>query len=196
MTPSDHRGIPDRDRIEDFLHTHGADRIPHPGGTLLVHLRRVAALLATWGCAPAVQAAGLCHAAYGTDGFDRTLLALDRRSDLAELVGLPAEALVHLYASCDRAATYPRLGTDERPLFRDRFTGDDHTPTDEDLRAFLAVTAANELDVLAHNAELATRHGPALYGLFARVDDLLPPTAWQACIDLLGPDATDRPRHN
>ncbi len=34
----------------------------HPGGTLLEHLRRVAALLRSWGADPAVEVAGLCHA--------------------------------------------------------------------------------------------------------------------------------------
>ncbi|WP_063752854.1 DUF6817 domain-containing protein [Streptomyces sp. NRRL S-350] len=189
MTPSDHHSDPAGVRIEAFLHAHEADRIPHPGGTLLAHLRRVAALLADWGCDPAVQAAGLCHAAYGTDGFDRTLLSPDRREELADLIGRRAEALVHLYASCDRAAVYPRLGVERTPVFRDRFTGDERTPTEEELRAFLAITVANELDVLAHNAELAARYGPDLYGLFARVRSLLPPAAWQACTDLLGPKA-------
>ncbi|MFI6114381.1 DUF6817 domain-containing protein [Kitasatospora sp. NPDC051164] len=187
MTPSDHRSAPAWDRVETFLRAHGTDRIPHPGGTLLSHLLRVEGLLADWGCDHAVRAAGLCHAAYGTDGFDQALLGLDRRDTLVDLIGHRGEALVHLYASCDRAAVYPRLGVDEPVVFRDRFTGADHTPPEEDLRAFLAITVANELDVLAHNADLAARYGPALYGLFARTRDLLPPAAWQACTDLLGP---------
>ncbi|MFF7994364.1 DUF6817 domain-containing protein [Kitasatospora xanthocidica] len=193
MTPADHRSTPPRNSVEAFLHAHGADRIPHPGGTLLAHLVRVERLLADWGCDRDVRAAGLCHAAYGTDGFDRALLGLDRRDTLVELVGPRAEALVHLYASCDRAAVYPRLGVDEPPLFRDRFSGRHHTPPEEDLRAFLALTAANELDVLAHNADLARRYGPGLYGLFARTRHLLPPAAWRACACLLGAEAPGPP---
>ncbi|MFI8461891.1 DUF6817 domain-containing protein [Kitasatospora sp. NPDC085464] len=186
MTPSEPASAPAWDRIEAFLLAHDTDRIPHPGGTLLAHLHRVADLLADWGCDPAVRAAGLCHAAYGTDGFDHALLGLDRRGTLADLAGPRAEALVHLYASCDRAVVYPRLGVDEPVVFRDRFTGADHTPPEADLRAFLALTVANELDVLAHNADLAARYGPGLYELFARARTLLPPAAWRACGDLLG----------
>ncbi|MFH8381334.1 DUF6817 domain-containing protein [Kitasatospora sp. NPDC018058] len=184
---ADHRSAPAWSHIEDFLRAHEADRIPHPGGTLLEHLARVAALLAQWGTDSAVQAAGLCHAAYGTDGFDGALLGLDERDTLVELVGHRAEALVYLYASCGRAAVYPRLGRDERPLFHDRFTGDDHTPPEEDLRAFLAITVANELDVLAHNSELAERYGPSLYELFSRIRGLLPAAAWRTCLDRIGP---------
>ncbi|MBD0694156.1 DUF6817 domain-containing protein [Streptomyces sp. CBMA123] len=180
MTSADHRTAPAWSHVEEFLRAHEADRIPHPGGTLLEHLARVAALLADWGTDAAVQVAGLCHAAYGTDGFDGALLALDERDALAALVGERAEALVYLYASCGRAAVYPRLGRDDEPLFHDRFTGEDHTPPEEDLRAFLAITAANELDVLRHNAELAARYGLGLYELLSRTRELLPAAGWQA----------------
>jgi hypothetical protein len=54
---------------QKLLRARGAGGLPHPGGTLLEHLSRVRAQLAAWGAAPAVQLAGLCHAAYGTDGF-------------------------------------------------------------------------------------------------------------------------------
>ncbi|MER7757517.1 DUF6817 domain-containing protein [Kitasatospora sp. NPDC097643] len=189
MTSASHQNAPAWSHIEDFLRELEADRIPHPGGTLLEHLTRVAGLLAEWGTDSAVQAAGLCHAAYGTDGFDGALLGLDERDVLAAVVGDRAEALVYLYASCGRAAVYPRLGRDGVPSFHDRFTGTDHTPPEEDLRAFLALTAANELDVLAHNTELAARYGATLYELFARTRDLLPEAAWERCHRQLGPTA-------
>ena len=135
--------------VEDFLRDRGADRIPHPGGTLLAHLSRVARLLGRWGANRDVQAAGLCHAAYGTDGFDESLLRTTDRATLAGLIGERAEALVHLYGSCDRGALYPQLGRVRPVVFRDRFTGGEHTPSDADLRAFVEITAANELHVLA-----------------------------------------------
>ena len=171
-----------RYRATALMRDLGADRRPHPGGTLLAHLDRVRERLADWGARPALQLAGLCHAAYGTDGFPSALLSLDRRSELAAVIGPEAEELVYLYASCDRAATYPRLRSAEQPIFRDRFTATDHTPAPEDLRAFLEITAANELDVFAHNADLATRYGPALYRLLESepVRALLSTAAWQA----------------
>ncbi|MFF2076556.1 DUF6817 domain-containing protein [Kitasatospora sp. NPDC058162] len=183
MTSTDQRTAPAWSHVEEFLRAHEADRIPHPGGTLLEHLARVATLLADWGTDSAVQAAGLCHAAYGTDGFDGALLGLDERDTLAEVIGDRAEALVYLYASCGRAAVYPRLGRDDVPLFHDRFTGEDYSPPEEDLRAFLAITAANELDVFIHNPELAARYGPVLYELLSRARELLPPAAWRAWQD-------------
>jgi hypothetical protein len=45
-----------------------AGEVPHPGGTLLAHLRRTHAPLEAWQARPAVRLAGLCHAFYSTDG--------------------------------------------------------------------------------------------------------------------------------
>ena len=169
--------------IEEFLRGHGADRLPHPGGTLLQHLLRVQQMLAAWGAGPEVRTAGLCHATYGTDGFATTLLPLTERATLVALIGESAEALVYLYASCDRATVYPRIRGTAAVTFRDRFTGREHQPSPDGLRAFLEITAANELDVLAHNAELAEQHGPGLYGFLKRAGSLLSPA---------GQDAVDR----
>ncbi|MFB9707355.1 DUF6817 domain-containing protein [Streptosporangium nondiastaticum] len=166
--------------IEDFLRSRDAADLPHPGGTLLEHLTRVRQRLADWGASHEIQVAGLCHAAYGTDGFARSLMGLGDRPVLAALIGERAEALVYLYASCDRRATYPRLGGDRRPVFRDRFTGTDHDPATEDLWAFLEITAANELDVFEHNRELANRHGAGLRLVLEPVRHLLSAGAWEA----------------
>ncbi|MFF1476303.1 VOC family protein [Streptomyces sp. NPDC058301] len=178
---TDGRGTaPSWSHAEAFLHGRGAARMPHPGGTLLEHLGRVRDLLAEWGADPSTQIAGLCHATYGTDGFDESLLPVTERAVLAELIGDKAEALVYLYASCDRGVVYPQLGGVEPVVFRDRFTGTEHAPEEADLRAFMEITAANELDVMAHNAELAARHGAQLHRLFTRSGDLLSRAAQEA----------------
>ncbi|WP_194919473.1 DUF6817 domain-containing protein [Catenulispora rubra] len=175
-----------RPAIDEFLRAHGAADMPHPGGTLLQHLNRVSRRLADWGAPPEVQTAGLCHATYGTDGFAPSLLNLADRRVLVDLIGERPEALVHLYASCDRAVTYPRLRAGERPAFRDRFAEADLQPVAEDLRAFLEITAANELDVFEHNADLAARYGSAMYRLLEPVSSLLSAAAWDAVRRELG----------
>ncbi|MEY9932666.1 hypothetical protein ABH926_007317 [Catenulispora sp. GP43] len=178
--PASENRSENRSEIEEFLRDRGAAAMEHPGGTLLEHLIRVSRRLAEWGAQPGVQIAGLCHATYGTDGFAPSLLDLADRAVLVELVGERTEALVYLYASCDRAATYPRLRGDEYPVFRDRFTEADFQPPATDLRAFLEITTANELDVFQHNADLATRYGPAMYRLLEPVHSLLSDAAWEA----------------
>ncbi|HET9973079.1 MAG TPA: VOC family protein [Streptosporangiaceae bacterium] len=168
------------DGIKEFLLDRGAGRLPHPGGTLYEHLVRVAALLADWGADQDLQVAGLCHACYGTDGYPDALLGLDERPVLTALGGARAESLVYLYGSCDRAAVYPALGQAGPVPFRDRFTGRTHTPPERDIRAFTELTAANELDVMRHNAALAARHGAALRQLFAGARPRLTDAAWRA----------------
>ncbi|WP_406290748.1 DUF6817 domain-containing protein [Embleya sp. NBC_00896] len=157
----------------------GADRIEHPGGTLLAHLSRVEALLGTWGARPELRTAGLCHAFYGTDGFATALLPLDRRAELATRIGVDAERIVYFYASCDRAASY---GSVVEGTFRDRFTGRTYTPTEAERRDFAELTAANELDIVRVDPEFGARWGTELLALLTRFGPLLSEPARDECV--------------
>ena len=168
-----------------ILEAAGAAEIEHPGGTLLAHLGRVSALLASWDCRPALVSAGLCHAFYGTDGFPVALLDLERRAELVDAIGAEAEALVYFYASCDRDASYPRLAEDTGP-FIDRFTGTRLTPGHEARRDFAELTAANELDIAAVSPDARARYGPRLLDLLTRWRPLLSEPAWAHCRSVLG----------
>jgi catechol 2,3-dioxygenase-like lactoylglutathione lyase family enzyme len=86
---------------------------------------------------------------------------------------------------------YPQLGAGHPVLFRDRFTGDRYTLSDADLRALVEITAANELDLVQVNGELAARYGPDLWRLFARCRSWLSEPAQHACTRLLGRYAAD-----
>jgi hypothetical protein len=169
-----------RGPAEEFLLARGAGQRPHPGGTLHEHLLRVADLLAEWGADRHLQAAGLCHACYGTDGYDQPLLALAERPVLAALIGARAESLVYLYGSCDRTAVYPLLPGPGPVPFRDRFTGRTVAPPEPDVCAFTELTAANELDIMRHNPAMAAQHGSALLQLLTRARARLTDAAWQA----------------
>jgi hypothetical protein len=134
-----------------------------------------------------MQNAGLCHAFYGTDGFAPALLGLHERDVLIRAVGSDVEAIVYLYASCDRAEVYPRIGRPGSLDFTDRFAGTTRPLDAPDVRAFMEITAANELDVVTHNTDLASSSGPALFQLFSRGRELLSPSAWKACQATLVP---------
>lgn len=151
--------------VQDLLAARGAGAVDHPGGTLLAHLARTRDTLAAWGARPALCTAGLAHAAYGTDGFALALVDLAERPLLVEEIGAEAEGIVYAYAALDRGFTYPLLIAGER-RWRDRFTGEVTEPPPELLRDVVELTFANELDVLAHDDDLRTRHGPGLTRLF------------------------------
>ncbi|MEU9452247.1 DUF6817 domain-containing protein [Streptomyces sp. NPDC048277] len=158
----------------------GAAEIAHPGGTLLAHLQRVQDQLAAWDARPALRLAGLCHAFYGTDGFPTALLPLDRRAELAAVIGVEAEAVVYLYAACDRKATYPVLAEADAPV-HDRFTGRPRIPGPGLRRDIAELTAANELDLARIDPSFRDRWGPRLLTLFTRFRPLLSPSAWSSC---------------
>lgn len=124
----------------------GADRVQHPGGTLLAHLGRVHTLTVEWSATTRTQLAAISHATYGTDGFPHALLPTTERRQLGDAIGSDAEALVYLYGACDRGRTYHRLG-DEPVLVGDRFTGYTTALQGDDLVDFAVLTIANELDV-------------------------------------------------
>ncbi|MFF8785128.1 DUF6817 domain-containing protein [Streptomyces sp. NPDC015125] len=162
----------------------GAQTLDHPGGTLLAHLCRVRKQLASWGARPALQLAGLCHAFYGTDGFPVPLLPLDRRAELAAVIGSEAEATVYLYAGCDRRFSYPTLQEPDA-AFRDRFTGRTVVPDLGQRRDFAELSAANELDIARVDPAFRAASGAALLTLFTRLRPLLSEPAWQDCRTVL-----------
>ncbi|WP_327695409.1 DUF6817 domain-containing protein [Streptomyces sp. NBC_00459] len=168
-----------------FLRQLGAEQIGHPGGTLLAHLCRVYRLLASWEARPALRLAGLCHAAYGTDGFPTALLALDRRAELARVIGAEAEEIVHVYSAMDRKATYPGLATPDAP-FHDRFTGGTRTVYRSRREDLAELTAANELDLARVNPVFREQWGPDLLALFTGFRPLLSGRAWEAVGATLG----------
>jgi len=172
--------------VMKLLVDQGAERIDHPGGTLLDHLVRVRALLEQWGARRVLQWAGLCHAFYGTDGFPTALLELSQRNQLQRVIGDEVEQLVYLYASCDRGFTYPRLAVVTPNTFRDRFTGAIRTLSEQSLGDFMELTFANELDIARNNPDFVTTHGSQLLALFSRTRGLVSEAAWRDCSRVLG----------
>jgi hypothetical protein len=138
---------PTRQRIIGFLRHRGAEAIPHPHGTLFEHLVGTEQMLRAWGCSDIVALSGLAHAVHGTDGFAPHLLEWCERHELVELAGAEVEAIVYLYASCDRAALYPQLGKDGPVAFRDRFSDRTFEPSASALQDFVDLTLANEIEI-------------------------------------------------
>jgi hypothetical protein len=139
-------GSPRRNALR-LLETQRADAIQHLNGNLLDHVKRTEQQLLRWGTTDELALAGLCHACYGTDGFAPALLRLEERDVLVTAVGSGVESAVYFYASADRGFLYPQIGWVAEPRFRDRFTQAVHTPSEEELRAFVDLTLANEADV-------------------------------------------------
>lgn len=100
------------------------------------------------------------------------------------MIGPEAEAIVYLYASCDRKATYPALAAADAVL-HDRFTGHARTAELRMRRDFAELSAANELDLACADPVFREEWGPELLALFTRLRDLLSADAWSDCRTVL-----------
>jgi len=97
----------DTEGLLNQLRQLGAHQLDHINGTLQSHLRGTYERLRRWGNTDATCLSGLFHAVYGTYGFSEQLLGIDRRDDVASLIGSEAERIVYFYAACDRAIPQP-----------------------------------------------------------------------------------------
>jgi hypothetical protein len=176
----------DPDALFDQLQMLGAGEFAHFDGSLADHLRGTECLLRARGSADAVCAAGLYHAAYGTDGYAPALASIDQRRDIAALIGAEAEALAYLYGACDRDLFHPRIGTPLQLVFRDRFSGTEYGIRREQLAQFCELTVANELEITGRNADYRAKHRASLSELFERMSGLASPAAFDAGKAMLG----------
>jgi len=157
-----------------LLLVRGADELEHAGGTLYVHLHRVAKRLTTLGSSDTLVLAGLAHAAYGTDGFPTHLFDWQtERPVLEAVIGREAEQLVYRYGSCDRETTWRDLA--EHNTVTDRFTGTSEELSHATLRDFVDLTIVNELDVLDHAPDLVPKLRPFLEEQIPRWQSLASP---------------------
>lgn len=155
-----------RTAIFQKLASLGAGEFAHLHGSLGTHLIAVAELLKEWGADESLCCAGLFHAAYGTIGFDQSMVSLDRRQEISALIGVAAEALVYTYCACDRMKVWPQIAQGKMVTFYDRFTGAHHLIEDRELMAFCELSCANELELAFSDAEFAAQMRLKLKPLF------------------------------
>jgi hypothetical protein len=66
---------------------------------------------------------------------------------LRSTIGEAGETIVYLYGACDRVLSYPTMAG-PRPVFSDRFSGEEISPAASMIRDFVELTVANEPDVM------------------------------------------------
>ena len=169
-------------RAEDalaWLRERGAEAMPHAGGSLYEHLRRVAARLEGHGAGEDACLAALTHAAYGTDGFPASLLDVAERAVLRAIIGPAAERAVYRYGGCDRGRTWRALPA--TGLIWSRFTGHAESPSRADLRAFADLSIVNELDVYERSPSIAAEAGDYFRSLFPAWEPIAPSSVMADC---------------
>jgi hypothetical protein len=109
--------------LVEFLAQLGMDKVPHTEKTYLDHLIAVYRGLESWGCSHEVCAAGMFHSIYGTERFRKFVLPMERRPELARLIGERAERLAYANCAMDRTSFHEVVPQAEGPYrFRNRWT--------------------------------------------------------------------------
>ena len=112
-------------QLTDFLVELGLEQIAHTQKNYLAHLISVYKLMQSAGCDEELCRAGLLHSIYGTEKFQGFKLGLDRREELAKLVGSRAERLAYWNCLMDRGSLDELLTQEGEPfLLRNRENGE------------------------------------------------------------------------
>jgi hypothetical protein len=136
---------------KSVLSSLGADSINHHGRMLTDHLIGTSQLLAKWGNPKEVIAVGAFHSIYGTEEFKNQAISLDRRSEIAQLIGDEAEHLVYLFSVANRRAFY-EVTDGEAPFVKVPREGDRKIPISKaQYKALLELEAANIVDQALHH---------------------------------------------
>ena len=112
-------------QLTDFLVNLGIEQIAHTQKNYLAHLISVYKLMQAAGCDEDLCRAGLFHSIYGTEKFQGFKLPLDRRAELAELIGSRSERLAYWNCLMDRGSLDELLAQADEPfLLRNRESGE------------------------------------------------------------------------
>ncbi len=177
-------GSPVRRALVTLLAERGAADLAHviPGTTLLDHFERTEQLLRSWGNPEPVCLAGLCHAAYSSDGFEGHVLDHSARTIIAEIAGPEVEALVYLYGSCDAGHVYGQIGHRRPVRFRDRFDGSERDLGTAELNALCELKFANALELMtSRGARSLSRSKSDLYRAWLPFVSAGARAAFEAC---------------
>ena len=112
-------------KMTDFLVDIGLETIGHTEKSYLAHVIGVYNDLQGWSCEEDVCRAGMFHSIYGTEVFQGFTLPLERRGEIAELIGTRAERLAYWNCAMDRQTFDEAVTRGEAPFWiRDRITGE------------------------------------------------------------------------
>ncbi|MDP2571973.1 hypothetical protein Q8W40_07275 [Vibrio penaeicida] len=161
-----------KDKFE-ALKALGAGDFQHLNGSLIIHLEGTQRILKEWGASEVLQTAGLFHAAYGTAGFDEIMVSLDKRNEIAGVIGVEEEELVYLYCSCDRDSVFPQFEGRDPIRFKDRFVSKTFDLDKSTLRLFCELTVANELELVYASDEFKKQYGKERFTLFEAMQPYL-----------------------
>lgn len=100
------------------------------------------------------------------------MVSLDRRADIAVLIGKEVEELVYFYCACDRDFTYEEL-LHGSLNDRNRFTGKIYRLTKEQAQDLSELTVANAFELVVASKEFKAQCDNEFFALFEDLNFLL-----------------------
>lgn len=153
-------------QLTDFFIDVGADKIPHTETVYLAHAIGVHNDLRSWGCSEEVCRAGLFHSIYGTEGFQRFKLPLERRGEVREKIGERAERLAYWNCAMDRASFDAAAERGTAPFrLRDRLTGEESDLSEQDFDDLCTIHLCDWIEQVPRSKRWGYR--PEAYGRLA-----------------------------
>ncbi len=120
-------------QLTDFFIAAGANDVAHTDKTYIAHAIGVYNDLREWGCSDELCRAAMFHSIYGTERFQGFTLPIEKRDEVAELIGERAERLAYWNCFMDRSSLDAAAKRGTPPyVIRHRVTGDEVELPEED----------------------------------------------------------------
>jgi aspartate beta-hydroxylase len=130
------------DELIAFLDAEGAGELSHSSGrSLLDHLVETSCIVRRWGQPGWLADAALIHSVYGTEVFERRLISVARRDEVAAVAGVQTERLAYLFSVTPRRPLLAGTHRWARDLPWARGQGE--PPSSEELDALVLLHMAN-----------------------------------------------------
>jgi hypothetical protein len=129
-----------------FLAAHNAENVKHGGSSLMRHLTAVQGLLIEWGGREALADAGLFHSVYGTESFTSSILALELRNSVSEVIGPEAEELAYIFGAMEKGSFDHCVLTGPPFLILDRHTATEVSLNERQWRDLCEMVVANWME--------------------------------------------------
>ncbi|MGK7878995.1 MAG: DUF6817 domain-containing protein [Crocosphaera sp.] len=132
--------------ILNQLQKFGCHSISHMDRDLLNHFLGTYQLLKKWGNKESVCLAGLCHALYGTETFPVALVPLEKRQEIADLIGEKAEKLAFYYSIITRQHFIENVKNSDNFAIKSRLDEQVIFITELEFRQLLEIFLADRLE--------------------------------------------------
>ncbi|NES81372.1 MAG: hypothetical protein F6K10_08130 [Moorea sp. SIO2B7] len=132
--------------VVNQLQEMGCDSTSHMNRSLLEHFQGTYRLLKKWGNRESICLAGLFHAIYGTETFYTALVSLEKRQEIALLIGDEAEKLVYYYSITTRNHFVKNLSNLNDLSITSRLDGEIIPITELEFRQLVEIFLADRLE--------------------------------------------------